>query len=81
MYVQSNGLVTTCVFCMSPPAIFAVAKTGRDRYFLSSEKEREMEKLRIITKEILALNFRQAYEVFHCKCNCWETRHQNGGEL
>lgn len=39
-----------------------------------------MKKLRIIAKEILALNFKQAYEVFYCKCYCWETMHQKGSE-
>lgn len=39
-----------------------------------------MKKLAVITKEILVLNFKQAYAPFHCKCNCWETRRQVGGE-
>ncbi len=39
-----------------------------------------MKKLTVITKEILALNFKQAYEVFICKCNCWGgAMHQEGG--
>lgn len=38
-----------------------------------------MRKLKIITKEILALNFKRAYVAFHCKCNCWDSRHQAGG--
>ncbi len=31
-----------------------------------------MEKAKIIGKELLALNFEQAYEVFICKCECWD---------
>jgi hypothetical protein len=38
-----------------------------------------MKKLSVITKEIFALNFKQAWEVFHCKCNCWETNQQERG--
>lgn len=39
-----------------------------------------MKKLTAITKGILTLNFKQAYAVYHCKCNCWETMHQSGGD-
>ncbi|MEN0059998.1 MAG: hypothetical protein AAGB31_14250 [Bdellovibrio sp.] len=35
-----------------------------------------MKKLDIITKKILALNFKEAYEVLLCKCNCWESGQQ-----
>lgn len=30
-----------------------------------------MQKLIVITRELIHLNFKQAYEAFHCKCNCW----------
>jgi|GEM_PF-4062662 len=33
-----------------------------------------MKKITIVTREILALNFMQAFEFFFCKCNCWESK-------
>ena len=37
---------------------------------------KKMKKLTVVAREILALNFKQAYEVLLCKCNCWEGRRQ-----
>jgi hypothetical protein len=58
---------------MSRLATFAVAATESTRYLPGPEKEQPMKKLTVIAKELLTLNFRQAYEVFHCKCNCWDS--------
>jgi hypothetical protein len=30
-----------------------------------------MQKAIAVGREILALNFKQAYEIITCKCNCW----------
>jgi hypothetical protein len=35
-----------------------------------------MKKLNAVTKEILAFNFKQAYTMLVCKCNCWEAGRQ-----
>jgi len=34
----------------------------------------KMKKLVAVSKEILAFKFKQAYEVYRCKCHYWEVR-------
>lgn len=56
--------VVTCNLCcgdMTRPSLF----------FLSV-KEQDMKKITVIVKQVLERNFKQAYAVLMCKCNCWE---------
>jgi len=40
-----------------------------------------MSKTVAVTKEILRLNFKQAYEVMMCKCDCWTRRRAEDGAV